>query len=1113
MIKAVLRNLNPLTQKDIETWKLKKAISNEKEKFEYLQEYESWEKCFIEFTSKKPWSLQSFWGKKLVLKRSFALLAPTGIGKTTFGLASALYFYKQNKKTYIILPTKLLVNQVYQRIKQLIPEKDIVCFVSNIPSSKKMEMKRKLLDNSFKVLISTSMFLYKNFSKIKRLFDFIFIDDVDSFLKSAKNIDKVLQLLGYDENDITLCLEYIKKLSLRNQSDLKQLKEYIEKIKHKRKGIIVVSSATSNPKSKRIKLFDLLLDFELGKPKFFLRNIEDIYEDCNDLKNRLVELIKKFGSGGLVFVSSDYKKEFVKQLKDFLISNNINAETYENLNEETIKKFKSSEIKVLIGISSYKNPLTRGLDLPETIRYAIFFGVPKIEINISIENEKLLILALTTIKSILSKDDQLKSLYKELDKILKKLRKIKNMQDNSKLSDTVKEEINALLKNPKLLEKLTKSEEISFNVVDNNIIIRIADITSYLQASGRTSRLFWKGLSKGLSYILIDDKRVFNDLIKKSRWWFSQDISFKNFRDINLDEILKKIDEDRTLMKKPISEKTDFFETVLMIVESPNKCRTIANFFGKPLKRRILNHEVYEVLTPTKYLVITSSLGHILDLSKEIGYYGVLENEEYIPVYEIIEGKENIVKALQELSKEFDKILIATDPDTEGEKIAWDLKNILMFFAKDIKRMEFHEITKRSILKAIEETREINENLVKAQILRRISDRWVGFEISQILQRKFNNNTLSAGRVQTPTLGWIIQKFFQSLKKKYLVVLKSDSLTISFEFQNITEAKKFYHSCNKLEVINWQEREEELSPLPPFSTDSILKESSKYKLSAMKTMQILQDLFEMGLITYHRTDSTRVSDAGISIAKEYISEIFGEEYFKPRTWESKGAHECIRPTKALDAEELKNMIYTEKIKNLTKDHILIYDLIFKRFICSQMRNARVKKILLSIDCEGIKKDVEIISEILQEGFNKLKKIPINPINKNQEIPIHEKRIYKIPLEKPYTQGSLIEEMKNKGIGRPSTYAITISKLLNRKYVFERNLFLFPTKLGILIYRYILQNIDKFQFLTEQFTRELEGFMDLVEEGKINFQDVLKNLRTQLKRIEVSEKGNLKVINE
>ncbi len=1085
------------------------------------EELKRWEAHFEKHLRSKPWSLQESWAKRVFLGNSFGLLAPTGVGKTSFGVSMASYLAKKEKKSYIILPTKVLVDLTVQKLKGFgLKEEDILYFSDD--SAKQKEIKKaRLQEGDFKVLVSTSMFLYKNQEIIPKNFDFIFVDDVDSFLKTAKNIDKLLLLLGFDMEDIELAMRLIRLKEKRNKDEedwegLKELADKVKEVSKKRRGVLVVSSATSNPRSSRIKLFRELLGFEVGTPTFYLRNVVDLYEDINH--KPLEEWIRLLGKGGLLFIPSDKKKEFVDEVVSYLQEKGIRAVSYEKLDDEVLKNYEEGEIDILVGISSYRNPLARGIDLPHVIRYAIFYGVPKIVISLRFENNlSHLLWALMSLRSLVAK--RLPQRLRDIDRWLESLKRYQYLseeflRDKPELAQRIeglKEEVGSFLTSQEVIDLLMSSEEITLRKTEEGYQMVVSDATGYLQASGRTSRMFAGGISKGLSLILVDDKRAFKHLIRKVKW-FNEDINFKSLEEVNLEELLKEVDKDRQKIRAFLQgeerpQNKEVLKPVLIVVESPNKARTIANFFGKAVRRRVGDHELMETSASDRYIMITSSFGHVLDLNKEEGFHGVYVNGKPVPVYEVIEGKDRIVESLRRMALEAQEVLIATDPDTEGEKIAWDLSELLKPYNPNIKRMEFHEVTRKAIAKAIKETRDFDYNLVKAQVLRRVADRWVGFEFSKILQHAFGKHWLSAGRVQTPVLGWIIQREKEYRQKIYKVVFPIDEegrLRVEWVFEDKESVQSFYEGLSKVQVELLEEREEDRNPPPPFSTDAMLKAASDaYRWSLPKTMNLAQTLFELGYITYHRTDSTRVSDYGIGVAKEYIKEEFGEEYFHARVWGEGGAHECIRPTKAIEPEELRALVLSGQIEGLTREHLLLYSLIFNRFMASQMRAIKLKVLKLRVKALDKSQEVEVPVQILQDGFNRLLPVEVyKPMLGTLDVS-QRKNMLSRPKAYLYTHGELVQEMKRRGIGRPSTYASIVEKLIERGYVIENKGFLIPTNLGKEVYNYLNSREEVKHFLEEEFTRRLEELMDKVEAGAEDYVDILINLYRDI--IEVDKK--------
>ncbi|SHK19422.1 reverse gyrase [Thermocrinis minervae] len=1077
------------------------------------EELSEWEAFFQKRIGSKPWSLQLAWAKRVLLGRSFALLAPTGVGKTSFGTSMAVFLAKKGKRSYIIVPTKLLLKQIHNKLLSLgLEEEELLYFGDE--TEKEKEKKRQLLqEGRFKVLLTTSMFLYRNYQAIPRGFSFVFVDDVDSFLKTAKNIDKALYLLGFDEEDIQKALELIKEKSSHNRDyeKIKSLSEEVKKLSLKAKGVLVVSSATSNPRSNRVKLFRELLGFEVGTPTFYLRNVVDAYVHERPTIETLVNWIRKLGKGGLVFVSSDMGKEQVEKLKEALSHHGINSLTYEELTEENLKLYEEGKVEVLIGIASYRNPLARGFDMPHVVRYAIFYGVPKMSISLKLEeNLSHLLWALTSIRSLIVK--QLPHYGPTLERWIERLRRyqylseefLEEKQDLKEKVDNLKLEISKFLNSEDVIAILESSNEVTLRRSEEGYYLVVSDVTGYLQASGRTSRMYAGGISKGLSLVLVDDVRALNHLQKRVRW-FNEDIKLTPIEEIDIGKIVEEIDRDREKIKNILAGKEkpqskDILKPILIVVESPNKARTIANFFGKPVRRRVGDHELLETSVEDRYIMITASLGHITDLNKERDFHGVYVSEDSIvPYYEVIEGKEGIVESLRLMAMECSEVLVATDPDTEGEKIGWDIRLILRPYVKNIKRMEFHEVTKKAILKGIKEPRDFNENLVKAQIVRRIADRWVGFEFSQELWRAFGKNWLSAGRVQTPVLGWIIKREQEYRQKIYKVIINLDQddkrLRIEFTFDNKQEAKEFFDNLDSIRIEKIEEAEEYIHPPPPYRTDTLLKDASdKFKFSLQKTMDLAQTLFELGFITYHRTDSVRVSDYGIAIAREFIEENFGKEYFHPRVWGEGGAHECIRPTKNIEPEELRSLVLSGQVEGLNKDHLAIYTLVFKRFMASQMKPAKVRVIKTLIKALDKELTVSLRTHILEEGFNNILPIELNPSYEDVTLSTEGRKYLKAsPRAYLYTYGELVMEMKEKGIGRPSTYATIVEKLIERGYVIEKKGFLIPTRLGKEIYQYLSSKDQIKGFVSEEFTKELEKMMDMVEDGKENYISILKKL--------------------
>ncbi len=890
-----------------------------------------------------------------------------------------------------------------------------------------------------------------------------------------------------------------------------------------------------------------------------MRNIEDIYLEPEnlELKQELLKVLRIFGGGGIVFVPMDKGAGFAEEISNFLVENGVKATLYKK-QKRLIQDYVDGKYEVLVGLASPRSPLVRGLDLPETVRYVVFVGVPKFKISLDITEfrpEKTRIL-LANLRDFLSKNEQDK-----VDKYLLTLRRFSTMlrrEEILEIAQAIKEErklsgflgnvqavfkeildfLEETLRREEIRKKIEESPHLSSETVEGKLYLIIPDSVAYVQGSGRASRMYVGKISKGASIILVDDKKAFNGLVRELRW-FVEDLEWKKFDEVDLKKLLEEINTDRENIKKIregriTPEFKDLTKTALLVVESPNKARTIARFFGRPSRRTVGELTVYEANTGDLILNIAATGGHVFDLVTTEGFHGVrMGNGSFFSVYSTIkrckkcgeqisdevkvcpvcgsdlEDKLNIIRSLQQVAREVDLILVGTDADAEGEKIGYDVSNVLLNPNKE--RIEFHEITKKALTSAINNPKELDRKMVEAQIVRRIEDRWLGFELSRKLWEKFGSGKLSAGRVQTPVLGWIIQRTIESRKsiKDFYIFNLENGLRVSISLPPEKEEKvrerveKFKKTVCK--VLPVSEEEVELNPQPPFSTDTMLREaSSKLKIDVEETMRLAQDLFELGLITYHRTDSVRVSTTGIGIAKEYIKEKFGVEVFKAREWFGEGAHECIRPTRPMDVGRLRQLLamgILRLAKPLTARHLSLYSLIFNRFIASQMEPTKALKLKFKILVDGFEVEMEGYKQIIREGFTLTKPLKLLPPLK-PELKILQVTHKRIPTILPYTQGEIIELMKKNGIGRPSTYAKIVNILFERNYVKEtKGKRVVPTKLGYRIYNYLSKKFH--EYVSEETTKKLEEVIDAIETGKLNYQEVLSNLYEEVSTLKHS----------
>jgi DNA topoisomerase I len=542
--------------------------------------------------------------------------------------------------------------------------------------------------------------------------------------------------------------------------------------------------------------------------------------------------------------------------------------------------------------------------------------------------------------------------------------------------------------------------------------------------------------------------------------------------------------------------------STLVIVESPAKAKTISKFLGRGYK-------------------VEASMGHVIDLPKS--KLGVDIENNFEPKYITIRGKGKILNKLRKAVINSKDILLATDPDREGEAISWHLARTLNIDKEKI-RIEFNEITKNAIKNAIKKPRDIDYNLVDAQQARRILDRLVGYKLSPLLWEKVRRG-LSAGRVQsvtvkiicerereiegfTPEEYWIINAVLK--KGKNLIEAKLHKIDRkTFKISNELEAKKIAQELMSEDfyVDEIKERERIRNPYPPFTTSTLQqKAASLLSFSTKKTMYLAQQLYEgidlgkegsTGLISYIRTDSTRISREAQIEALEYIRNKFGDDYVPKKlkqykkSGSSQDAHEAIRPT-------LINRNPDSIKKFLSNDQYRIYCLIWERFLASQMPAAKYR--ILTIDISAGKHYLFRIngSQVIFPGFLLIDKnsnkddILLPKFEEGERILLKEIKKEQHFTQAPsrYSEASLVKALEEQGIGRPSTYSPTISTILSRNYVEREGKYLKPTELGFIVNDLLSQY---FPDVTDvEFTAQLEDRLDQIEEGKIEWRKVLSD---------------------
>ena len=545
----------------------------------------------------------------------------------------------------------------------------------------------------------------------------------------------------------------------------------------------------------------------------------------------------------------------------------------------------------------------------------------------------------------------------------------------------------------------------------------------------------------------------------------------------------------------------------LIIVESPAKANTIKKFLGGSTK-------------------VVASMGHIRDLPKS--KMGIDIEHDFEPQYINIRGKGNLIKALKADAKKAKKIYLATDPDREGEAIAWHLAHILEIPADSVCRVTFNEITKETVQNSIKKPRKIDMNLTNAQQARRVLDRIVGYKISPVLWKKVRRG-LSAGRVQSvavklivdreeeierfiPEEYWnIFAKLLDEVSNKTFVARLYGKDNKKIEIHSEEEVKVILRNIEKGKYIVTEVKkgEKKRTPAPPFTTSTMQQEASrKLGFTLKRTMSIAQGLYEgvkvdgrgtVGLITYMRTDSTRISEEARKAAKKEIISRYGEEYYENRYYKTKqnsqDAHEAIRPTYIdLNPEEVKN--------SLTKDQYKLYKLIYNRFLASQMQSAVFDTISANIDVNNynfratgqslkFKGFMTLYVETLDNKKDEDEESFVPELKENQEVIKKEITTKQSFTEPPprYTEASLVKALEEKGIGRPSTYSPTITTIIERRYIEKEQKQLIPTELGKVVNKLLIENFP--DIINIEFTAKIEDEFDEIAEGKENWKDVIR----------------------
>ena len=550
----------------------------------------------------------------------------------------------------------------------------------------------------------------------------------------------------------------------------------------------------------------------------------------------------------------------------------------------------------------------------------------------------------------------------------------------------------------------------------------------------------------------------------------------------------------------------------LVIVESPAKANTINKYLGGKSK-------------------VVASMGHVRDLPKS--KMGINIKKNFEPEYINIRGKANLINSLKKEAKEAKKVYLATDPDREGEAIAWHLAYILGISEDEVCRVTFNEITKSAVKNGIDNPRKIDLNLIDAQQARRVLDRIVGYKISPVLWKKVKRG-LSAGRVQSVAVRLIVEReeeIESFVPEEYWNInLKvSDKKTKTkfdckfvgkdgkkIELHSKEEVDNILKDLEKAEYIvtDVKKGERKRVPAPPFTTSTLQQDASrKLNFAIKKTMSVAQSLYEgvklpeyghTGLITYMRTDSTRISNEARAAAKEHIEKNYGANYYENRFYktnsEAQDAHEAIRPSHIeLTPEMIKS--------SLSSDQYKLYRLIYNRFIASQMSAAIYDTVAVSID--GNEYNFKANGQTLKfkgymtlyveneekEEFEKIPELDVGEKVKKEKI--DAKQSFTEPPPR-YTEASLVKTLEEKGIGRPSTYAPTITTILTRRYIEKVQKQLIPTDLGKVVNKLLIENFG--DVINVEFTANMEEKFDEIAEGKEKWKKVIKEFYTPFEQV-------------
>ncbi|MEM1610263.1 MAG: reverse gyrase [Sulfolobales archaeon] len=1124
------------------------------------EEFSDFHEFFRGLVGYPMWSIQRAWARRLLSRSSLVLTAPTGSGKSTLVQVFSLYMASRGYRVYMVVPTRELLRQSLERISGMLSKAgldiEVIAYDASSNARAREELIRAISSNTYDILLTTSALISRRRDIFAGLrFDVIVADDLDSLVKSSKNLERILEMLGVDRGEVELAAKIAAKKyelagakAIGNPEKVGELREELEVLRaelasslsRKRIGQLVVSTATGKSWGIKSKILREILGFEVGGILEYIRNIVDAYTlNTADLAG----ILRRIGGGTIIFISRGYNGD-ISDLVERLREEGLRIGIYRSGGRD-IKRFLSGELDYIVGKASFYGALVRGLDEPLRIRNAVFIGVPKHIIPLRSFLADLRSLALFYRQ--IGFEDRYREIYSIIRRlspsalaIIKKILggRVEPSQGFSEIVKRAEEWIEDAVDHAKWVCRD------GILIGGSMVICRegglpeavIPDPMTYIQASGRTSRIYGGGMTLGLSIVFAEGEELLSLLSERLRRYIPN-ISFKKLEDLDLEEV--KREQDRSRRASTASIQPINVRNMLMIVESPAKARTIAALFGSRSRRLVGPYSLYEFSLKhgeDLYIVsVIATMGHIFDLSTSGGLYGVLyEGGSLIPRYGFIRrcqqcghqytdpidrcprcgssrirSSEDLIMVLRRIAPEYDEILIATDPDQEGEKIAWDLYLALKPYSRRILRAEFHEITRRAVAEAIASPRSISRSMIEAQIVRRLDDRFTGFSISQELQERFSMRWLGAGRVETPALSWVVERYGQYRSSMgYRLVIRVVGRRIYLFFRSRDDAEAVSKRIRDHGIlVKYIARERRvIKPPPPYVTDTLLYDaSSKLGISASTVMRVAQDLFETGLITYHRTDSTRVSQRGVEVAREYLSSKGLSEYLYPRSWGEGGAHEAIRPTQPLDLEGLEKAYLEGKVfwGTLSKIHMRVYDMIFRRFVASQMREDEVEVCIATLDLGGLETHIEGICSnefSLNNIYQVIPEFPEEILSRGVGGIIYPDavEIARGSTVRLLTSGELVRIMKERGVGRPSTYAKAIENNKRHGYIVEsKRGYLIPTKLGISILDYLRERYPS--ITSEAYTRELMRIIEAVERGEKRGVDALEEIIERLIR--------------